>query len=151
MGSITQRIIRRLWKGITFIVPDSEINRVVERNPSAGAESDWYSSAQNLKVPWACTGVFSSAGDMAKYGQMYLNGGVYGNFRVLSKITVQEMTRNQIPEIRAVFGDESFDEASWGYGWNVHSNKKEFSGNMHSSRAFEAEELYYGSIQSMKL
>ncbi len=43
-------------------------------------------------------GLFSSAGDLAKLLQMYLNGGVYGGKRYLSQDVVTEFTSVQFPE-----------------------------------------------------
>lgn len=43
-------------------------------------------------------GLFSSAGDLAKLLQMYLNGGEYGGRRYLSEEVLAEFTRVQFPE-----------------------------------------------------
>jgi CubicO group peptidase (beta-lactamase class C family) len=43
-------------------------------------------------------GLFSSAGDLAKLLQMYLNGGEYGGRRYLSREVLNEFTRVQFPE-----------------------------------------------------
>ena len=41
----------------------------------------------------------TTAEDLAIFLQAFLNGGSYGRARVLSRVTVAEMTRNQIPGI----------------------------------------------------
>jgi CubicO group peptidase (beta-lactamase class C family) len=43
-------------------------------------------------------GLFSTAGDLAKLMQMYLNGGEYGGRRYLSEEVLMEFTRVQFPE-----------------------------------------------------
>jgi CubicO group peptidase (beta-lactamase class C family) len=43
-------------------------------------------------------GLFSTAGDLAKLMQMYLNGGEYGGRRFLSEEVLREFTRVQFPE-----------------------------------------------------
>jgi CubicO group peptidase (beta-lactamase class C family) len=43
-------------------------------------------------------GLFSSAGDLAKLLQMYLNSGEYGGIRYLSKEVIDEFTSVQFPE-----------------------------------------------------
>jgi CubicO group peptidase (beta-lactamase class C family) len=43
-------------------------------------------------------GLFSTAGDLAKLMQMYLNGGEYGGRRYLSEEVLREFTRVQFPE-----------------------------------------------------
>jgi CubicO group peptidase (beta-lactamase class C family) len=66
----------------------------------------------------------SSALDMARFGQMFLEHGGSGAVRVLSPASVAQMTRNQIPGISAHFFDEYFPEASWGLGWSVEGEKR---------------------------
>ncbi len=82
-------------------------------------------------------GVRSTARDVAVFGQMLLNGGSYGNTRILSAASVREMTRNQIPGISALEDGQVFPEASWGLGLDVNSDKKwlRFS-SLHSAEAF---------------
>ncbi|MDN5688631.1 MAG: serine hydrolase [Brachybacterium sp.] len=47
-------------------------------------------------------GVFSTARDLAVFGQMFLGGGRYGNARILQRQTVQEMYTDRIAEITGV-------------------------------------------------
>jgi len=80
---------------------------------------------------------YSTALDLAAFGQMFLNRGVYGGARVLSPVTVAEMTRNQIPGVSALWAGEYFPEASWGYGWDVLGNKRSGrEGSLLSGAAF---------------
>ena len=65
-----------------------------------------------------------TARDAAAFTQMLLNGGTYGDRRVLSRASVREMTRNQIPGVSATWAGEHFPEASWGYGWGIQGDKK---------------------------
>jgi CubicO group peptidase (beta-lactamase class C family) len=77
--------------------------------------------------------VYSTALDLAAFGQMFLNRGAYGGVRVLSPAAVREMTRNQIPGVAAHWKGEFFPEASWGFGWSVQGNKKSIrDGSLHS-------------------
>src|SRR5699024_10705413 len=46
----------------------------------------------------AYAGLFSNANDMAKFMQMYLNGGTYGGDRFIAENTVKEFTKSQFPE-----------------------------------------------------
>ncbi len=64
-------------------------------------------------------GLKSTASDYAKFVQMLLNGGRYGDTRLLHPRTVTEMTRNQIPGIGTDFFGEWHPEASWGLGVRV--------------------------------
>lgn len=40
-------------------------------------------------------GLFSTAGDVAEFAQMLLNGGIYGHHRLVTRVTIQEFTRRQ--------------------------------------------------------
>jgi CubicO group peptidase (beta-lactamase class C family) len=75
-------------------------------------------------VPWPASGVWSTADDMAAFGQMFLNRGAYGAERVLSLPSVAAMTRNQLPGISARYGAEVFPEASWSIGWSIVQQKR---------------------------
>lgn len=63
--------------------------------------------------------VHTSATDLARFGQMILNGGVLDGMRVLAPSTVTSMVTNQIPGVPAMFGDQIIPESSWGYGFTV--------------------------------
>ena len=76
-----------------------------------------------LDIPWGYGGLLSNARDLAVFGQTFLNGGTYGEFRLLSRASVVEMTRNQIPGLRAQFGPFDFD-ASYGYGFFVQGSSR---------------------------
>ena len=96
-------------KDTTYIVPESESHRVVKR-PADGPLA-FLNSREWEQTPWAAPGAYSTAMDMAVFGQMFLNRGIYGDTRILSPVTVAEMTRNQIPGISSHFADEYFPEA----------------------------------------
>ena len=118
-----------------YIVPDSLSRRIVQI--PAGSRWKLFNTRAFQLEPWACGGAFSTARDMAVFGQMFLNGGAYSGARILSPVTVREMTRNQIPGISATFNGEFFPEASWGYGWNVKGDKKALrGGSLTSPRMF---------------
>ncbi len=109
-------------KDTAYIVPGPASHRVVQR------PADLFLAILNSRewqlTPWAATGAYSTAMDMAVFGQMYLNRGAYGDARILSPVTVAEMTRNQIPGISARNMDEYFPEAGTGYCWMIRENKK---------------------------
>lgn len=54
-------------------------------------------------------GVFSTADDVARYGQMILNGGVYDGRRILSPLAVLQMTTPQSPTGKPVLRGLGFD------------------------------------------
>lgn len=132
-----ERILGPLGMGDThFIVPDAARSRAVKRpDTSAFAylNAEWIMDAP---MPWS--GVYSTARDMAVFGQMFLNGGVYGGARILSPPTVAAMTRNQVPGIGTSRWGEYHDEAFWGYGWNIYGGDdwESFPGTLQSPATF---------------
>jgi CubicO group peptidase (beta-lactamase class C family) len=119
----------------SYALPAAKQERVVRRSPDA--PDVFLDSPDYQYTPWAAGAVFSTALDLAMFGQMFLNGGSYGETRVLSPTTVAEMTRNQIPGISARVLDQYFPEASWGYGWDIPANKKALLfPSLHSPAAF---------------
>jgi CubicO group peptidase (beta-lactamase class C family) len=82
-------------------------------------EGEWMRSA-----PWGFLGVNSTALDLAILGQTFLNGGTYGNTRLLSRPSVHEMTRDQLPGIQSEINDLRSAEASWGLGWAIQGNTR---------------------------
>jgi CubicO group peptidase (beta-lactamase class C family) len=57
------------------------------------------------RYPMPAGGLFSTAGDTAKFCQMILNGGVFNGKRILSEDSVNQMTRKQTgPDIKDGYG-----------------------------------------------
>jgi CubicO group peptidase (beta-lactamase class C family) len=138
------RIFEPLGMQDTFYsVPDAVRARIVRRPLDAPWAATVPSGApglgtrENQELPRASGGVYSTAMDMAIFGQMFLKRGSYGEVRILSPAAVAEMTRNQIPGIGAHHAGEFFPEASWGFGWDIHGHKKALQGgSLHSPQAF---------------
>jgi CubicO group peptidase (beta-lactamase class C family) len=101
---------------------ESQEHRLVRR--SAGVPHDWAGEWTLPEAVRGAGGAFSTALDMAVFGQTFLNGGCYGDTRVLSPLSVAEMTRDHIPEVQAVDPPEVFNQAGWGLGWGIQINKK---------------------------
>jgi CubicO group peptidase (beta-lactamase class C family) len=121
----------------SYALPAAKQGRVVRR--ASDAPDVVLDTPDYQYTPWASGAVFSTTLDMATFGQMFLNGGSYGETRILSPAAVAEMTRNQIPGISARYRDEPiFPEAGWGYGWDMLAKKKSlFFGSLYSPAAFE--------------
>jgi serine-type D-Ala-D-Ala carboxypeptidase len=139
-----ERLFQPLGMNDTYyIVPESLEDRIVQRPanlPGAQRESrfnEGLNSRQFQETPYGYGGLFSTSLDMAVFGQMFLNGGRYGDKRILSRPTVSEMTRNQIPGIGVDWFGTYIPEASWGYGWGVISNIKwKYFSSLHSPKTF---------------
>ncbi|MHB8574761.1 MAG: serine hydrolase domain-containing protein [Dehalococcoidia bacterium] len=134
---VQQRIFDPLGMTNThLIVPDELEARVVDI--PATAQFPGFGSREARKAPSASQGAYTSAHDLATFGQMYLNRGRYGDVRLLSPATVAEITRNQIPGISAELVWEYMPEASWGYGWSIQGNGKPkyFGGSLQPTETF---------------
>ncbi|MCH8340145.1 MAG: serine hydrolase [Chloroflexi bacterium] len=113
-----ERIYEPLGMDSSFmIVPEDQQNRVVSRPDDAPGAI--YHDVEWMEHPSPSGGMYSTAEDVARFGQMLLNGGNYGDQRILSPAAVAAMTRNQIPGISAKMLDVVFPEASWGLGLSV--------------------------------
>jgi CubicO group peptidase (beta-lactamase class C family) len=145
-GFARSRIFRPLGMVDTsYCMVDVPVKRRIPRRrspqdpnlpPDPLFEAVW-TARETERVYWGSGGAFSTVMDMARFEQMFLNGGIYGSARVLSHVTVTEMTRDQIPGIGASFLDEYFPEAGWGLGWSVHGHKAGLAGALYSPSSFE--------------
>jgi CubicO group peptidase (beta-lactamase class C family) len=70
------------------------------------------------RFPMPAGGLFSTAGDVAKFCQMLLNGGELGGKRVLSAAAVQQMTSTQDGDIQNKGKGEN------GYGFGLQTSRK---------------------------
>ncbi|WP_438495897.1 serine hydrolase domain-containing protein [Paenibacillus sp. IHBB 3054] len=117
-----------------YRVPQEARSRVVRRIPEAAC-AEWIETEDQLNSVSAGGGAYSTALDLAVFGQMFLNGGIYNGTRLLSPVTVKEMTRNQIPGVSSQYRDEVFPEAYWGYGWAINGTKRD-GGDLFSPEAY---------------
>lgn len=114
----TDRIFTPLgMKDTSYTVPDVLKHRTVIRPEEAPYPH--LDEAEFQERPSPSGGAYSTAMDMAIFGQMFLNNGRYGDQRILSPQGVSAMTKNQIPGIEAQFFEEKFPEAGWGLGWSI--------------------------------
>jgi serine-type D-Ala-D-Ala carboxypeptidase len=137
-GFAEERLLKPLGMVDTCLVgiDPAHVSRLIRR-----AADDPFEFLNHVDLlgcfPGAGSGT-ATAWDMAVFWQMLLNGGVYGDARVLSPASVAAMTRDQVPGIPAVYGLERFDQAGWGYGWNIKVEKREANrSGLASSRTFE--------------
>jgi CubicO group peptidase (beta-lactamase class C family) len=110
--------------GTDYVLRDDMRERVIVRPPGAPIKDELLGLPGTETTAWermpnGAGGAYSTARDIAVFAQMILNGGRYGDQRILSRPAVAEMTRNQIPGIGATFMDYSVPEGGYGYGWMV--------------------------------
>jgi len=132
LAEIVSRVAGRL--AASFVgVPDAWRDRYVRRPASAPLAA--FMNNLDLRARMAPGGgsAAGTARDAAAFTQMLLNGGTYGDTRVLSRASVREMTRNQIPGVSATWAGEHFPEAAWGYGWGIQGARR-VNASRHCSR-----------------
>jgi CubicO group peptidase (beta-lactamase class C family) len=78
----------------------------------------------NQALPSSQGGVYSTAGDLARFGQMVLDGGTFEGTRILGRAAVGEMTRNQTLGVPVQALGASMPKSSYGYGWFVSSEER---------------------------
>ncbi|GAB4436359.1 MAG: serine hydrolase domain-containing protein [Anaerolineae bacterium] len=99
-----------------FTVPEALKYRIVKRHE--GTPYDWWNGPENEDWPGPAGGAFSTAMDMARFGQMFLNGGEYGGARLLSPASVAAMTRDQTGlRMQIPYDETSFPNCPYGLGW----------------------------------
>ncbi|WP_199615869.1 serine hydrolase domain-containing protein [Paenibacillus alkalitolerans] len=121
-------------KDTFYNVPHSERYRIVRRSPE-DACAGWLENDSCIESESAGGGLYSTAMDVAIFAQMFLNQGEYDGKRILSPVSVREMTRNHIPGVASEYRDEYFPEAYWGYGWSINGTKKD-GGDLFSPEAY---------------
>jgi len=136
-----ERIFDPLELGDThYETPDSARERIVRRSedaPYADGIKFW------IDKPVGSDGLISTTMDMAVFGQMFLNRGVYGDARILSPASIAQMTRNQTPGVIWRHGEEEGSEASWSFGWGIYGT--------HRSGLRSPETLYHGGAGTVFL
>ena len=85
---------------------EDQFNFFMNKGPR---KNEWYSDPQDtVTAGW---GLCATGRDLAKIGDMVLNGGVYGGKQVVSREWIQEMTS---PHIKL---DKRFGNMNYGYLW----------------------------------
>ena len=122
----SERIFEPLeMRDASFGLPPERESRAISWNAMVGLGDTTTREFRSRPAP--NIGMHSTAMDIAAFGQMFLNGGSYGDARLLHPHTVREMTRDQIPGIGATLAmgplyERRRAEASWGYGWSIAGN-----------------------------
>jgi CubicO group peptidase (beta-lactamase class C family) len=130
---LRERIFEPLgMRDTSFSVPADKIERLAtgySADPTTGALElyDTAAGGQWSRPPAfesGAGGLVSTADDYLAFCQMMLNKGKYGNQRILSRLSIEVMTSDQLtPEQR--IGAEIFfrDNSSWGFGMAVYTKR----------------------------
>lgn len=81
-----------------------------------------YPLSDRSRQPYPGGGLFSTAADLLRFGQMVLNEGELDGRRYLSPAAVRQMTSNQIGEL-VVNADN--EHAGYGFGWSARRRPEE--------------------------
>jgi len=121
---LRERIFEPLgMKDTSFSVPSGKLDRFTACYSSAGAfdEVDGFWSTPPA-FPSGAGGLVSTVDDYYAFGQMMLNGGTLDGERIVSRLSVEAMTTDQLtPEQKAVSGlqPSDFDAMGWGLGLSI--------------------------------
>jgi CubicO group peptidase (beta-lactamase class C family) len=117
---LAERIFRPLKMADTTFHPSPAQQQRLARlyQPGEGGKSlapttHWLTDVSPDKSPNPSGGLFSTAGDMARFYQMILGGGESDGQRIVSAAAVREMARIQTDDLKTGFTDGN----AWGLGW----------------------------------
>ena len=128
---LRERIFEPLgMKDTSFSVPGDKLDRLATSYWTnfmsgkievfdAAKDGQW---SRPPAFPSGAGGLVSTIDDYLAFGQMMLNNGKHGSERILSRLSVETMTTDQLmPEQKAVSGLVSgyFDSHGWGFGMSV--------------------------------
>jgi len=108
-----------------YVLRDDMREKLVGRPTDAPLSESMFNGIPGLaseewqRMPDGGAGAFSTARDVAIFGQMFLNRGHYDGTRILSRIAVEEMIRDQVPGMGVKLRNMFKRQASYGYGWLV--------------------------------
>lgn len=101
--------------------PSPKVERIAGiRVPEDQAGCDWNWNSEywrKLGAPWG--GLLTTPADLGRFAQMMLNRGRLGESQILSPMTIEASTRNQLEAMRDV---PEIDRRTrpWGFGWRLH-------------------------------
>jgi CubicO group peptidase (beta-lactamase class C family) len=128
---LRQRIFEPLgMKDTGFSIPASSLNRLATSywtNPENGKlvvydEAEGGQWSRPPAFPSGAAGLVSTIDDYLAFGLMMLSQGKHGSERILSRLSVEAMTTDQLtPEQKAVSGliPGAFDNRGWGFGVSI--------------------------------
>lgn len=149
---VIENITRPLGMNASFFdVPDELADRVCFSNKW---EEKWFNDKRE-RPEWAPPrgggGLFSTLGDLQKMGQMLVNKGTLGDTRILSRKTVEAMTRFQTKGMKNYCWGNNGGEMEYGLGMNVYSNNTFLSPGSFSHEGAGLSGLYMDPVENMVL
>lgn len=108
-----------------FEGPNPKVDRIAEielpgeSDMSLPSAQGWNWNSRywrQLGAPWG--GLLTTPADLAKFGQLMLGRGRFGNRQIVSRAGVLAATRNQLEQMREVPPDDRRTRP-WGFGWRL--------------------------------
>lgn len=136
---LRERIFEPLgMKDTGFSVPATSLNRLANSywtNPTNGElvvfdEAEGGQWSREPAFPSAAAGLVSTIDDYLAFGQMMLSWGKYGNERILSRLSVETMTTDQLTptqKAEASLVPGYFDNHGWGFGVSIVTRRDDIS------------------------
>ncbi|TYQ16727.1 UNVERIFIED_CONTAM: CubicO group peptidase (beta-lactamase class C family) [Acetivibrio alkalicellulosi] len=120
---VMKKITKPLGMNTTFFdIPNELVDKICF---SSEFEMDWFKKRTDRKkwsAPRGGGGLFSTLEDLQKFGQMLINKGTLKNTRILSRKTIEAMTRNHTKGVVNYCWNAGGIEMEYGLGMNVYSN-----------------------------
>jgi CubicO group peptidase (beta-lactamase class C family) len=118
-----------------WFLPVEKRDRMVRRDPSFKG-GQWLNSEDTMVSTSASGGLKSSMADLARFGQMFLQGGTLGGKRIISPATVRLMTKDQNEKLPDTYWQDRRLRSNWGLGWDIKNGKKDDLGMLRSERSY---------------
>lgn len=117
-------------------------------------EEEWFAKGGNRpewSAPKGGGGLFSCLPDMQRFGQMLINKGTLDGERILSRKTVEAMTRNQSGNVKNFCWGAGGSTMEYGLGLNVYSNNTFLSPGSFSHEGAGLCGLYMDPVENVVL
>ena len=113
---VSRHIFRPLGMENTFYqVPEDRLQNVCYIHDF---EKEWLASPLHRRgAPPAASNLYSTMADVWKFGQMMLNKGIFNGNRILSRKSVEAMSRNQLKNVPAFHWGQQIESFAQGFGW----------------------------------
>ncbi len=136
----------------SFDPPEEMLDRICF---TAEWEKEWfYGDREKGRPDWAPPrgggGLFSTLPDLRRMGQMFINEGTLGDARILSRKTVEAMTRRHVYAKNYCWGNDG-GEMEYGLGMNVYSNNTFLSPGSFSHEGAGLCGLYMDPVENVVL
>jgi CubicO group peptidase (beta-lactamase class C family) len=109
-------------------IPEDKWPRFVKRDPSFKG-GDFMNDEKSA-------GLTMTMADLARFGQMFLQGGTLNGKRILSPASVRLMTKDQNEKLPDSYWLGRRLGSNWGLGWDVKNGKKDDLGMLRSDRSY---------------